>query len=166
MADELERSESMFSITAKLFAAIAKEVTEEFGQAGEQAIRRAVRAFGIERGRKIARNAAADGKPNTVENYLPYYDMERSDLFEYDTVYSGGEVPDRIDQYFHKCPLSRAWIDTGTTALGKLYCEEVDVAIAYGFNPDLKYQGYANVMDGSPCCHMSFTLRNRPDQAD
>ena len=155
MSDTL-KPVSIYTIFARLFAEVAKEVTEEFGEAGAEAVRRGVRTFGDKRGKQIATNAAADGKENTIENYLPYYDMERSDLFVYDTEYIGD---DKIDQKFYKCPFAEAFKEMNAQDLGKLYCDEIDNAIAKGYNANLKHSEVTHLLDGAPSCHMTFTMK-------
>ncbi len=126
MSDTL-KPVSIYTLFAQLFASVAREVTEEFGEAGAEAVRRGVRKYGNMRGQNIAKNAADDGKPNTIENYLPYYDMERSELFVYDTV-MGDNL---IDQKFYHCPFAKAFIKDGNQEIGKLYCDEIDNAIVF-----------------------------------
>jgi hypothetical protein len=157
MKTALKKPESMYAIMAKLFAEIASEVTNRFGKEGEEAMRQAVRNFGERRGRNIAANAAADGKPNTPENYLPYYDMERSVLFECDTT----QDENIIDQYFHVCPFAQTWLNNGTEKLGRMYCDEIDDALARGYNPDMVHTSHSHLLYGSDCCHMSFSLKKK-----
>jgi hypothetical protein len=157
MKEELKKPVSMYAIMAKLFADIADEVTGRFGSEGEEAIRKAVRTFGERRGKNIAANAAADGKPNTPENYLPYYDMERSALFECDTVQSKNS----IDQHFHVCPFAQTWLGDGTEKFGKMYCDEIDDALARGYNSDFVHTNHSHLLYGSDCCHMSFSLEKQ-----
>lgn len=154
MSDTL-KPVSIYTLFAQLFSSVAREVKEEFGEAGEEAVRRGVRKYGEMRGRHIASNAAADGKPNTIENYLPYYDMERSELFVYDTTMSD----EMIDQKFYKCPFAEAWNKDGDQELGKLYCDEIDNSIARGFNPNLAHEEVTHLLDGAPSCHMTFKIK-------
>jgi len=145
----------MYAITAKLFAEIAEEVTKRFGSEGEDAIRKAVRNFGEKRGKKIAENAIADGKTNTPENYLKYYDMERSALFECDSTVT----PECVDQCYHVCPFAAAWLADGTEKYGMMYCDEVDGAIAHGYNPDFVHKRFTHLLRGDNCCRMSFKMK-------
>ncbi|MDR2006569.1 MAG: L-2-amino-thiazoline-4-carboxylic acid hydrolase [Acidaminococcales bacterium] len=154
MSDTL-RPVSIYTLFAQLFSSVAREVTADFGAAGAAAVRRGVRKYGEARGRHIAQNAALDGRPNTIENYLPYYDMERSGLFVYATAMSDN----LIDQEFYKCPFAEAWIKDGDQSLGKLYCDEIDRAIAAGFNPGLKHEEITHLLDGAPSCHMTFQMK-------
>ena len=154
MSDTL-KPVSIYTLFARLFADVAKEVSDEFGSAGEEAVRRGVRKFGERRGQQIAANAAADGKPNDLENYLPYYDMERSALFTYDTTMTN-EV---IDQKFYQCPFAQEFLQSGMKEIGKLYCDEIDDSIARGYNPNLKHEEVSHLLDGSTSCHMTFTLK-------
>jgi hypothetical protein len=155
---EDQKSVSMYAIMAKLFAEIADEVTSRFGKEGEEAIRQAVRTFGERRGQNIAAKAAADGKSNTPENYLPYYDMERSVLFECDTI----QKDDVIDQYFHVCPFAQTWLGDGTEKFGRMYCDEIDDALARGYNQNFVHTNHSHLLYGSDCCHMSFALKSKP----
>lgn len=154
MSDTL-KPVSIYTLFAQLFTAVAREVTNEFGEKGAEAVRRGVRNYGEMRGKHIARNAAADGKPNTLENYLPYYDMERSELFVYDTTMS----EEMIDQKFYQCPFAAAFIKDNDQELGKLYCDEIDNAIAKGFNPNMQHDEITHLLDGASSCHMTFQLK-------
>src|SRR5699024_8042371 len=82
---------SIYALMAKMFAHIAKVVVDRYGEFGEKTIKRGVETFGNERGQHIARRAASVGKDNTLENYLTHYDMGRSELFEYETIYHENE---------------------------------------------------------------------------
>lgn len=143
---------SIYTITAKLFAAIADEVIRQFGEEGEKAIREGVRKFGETRGKNIAANVEGAGLEKVLTNYLPYYDMERSKLFVYETNCS----EDRIEQKFYQCPFAHAWIEDGNQKIGKLYCEEIDDAIAKGYDSKLQCVSQQRLLNGDECCHLLF----------
>jgi hypothetical protein len=156
-AGEKERPEpaSMYSIMAKLFACVAKEVVDRFGEEGKVAVMEGVRIFGEARGRDIAKRAALVGEPNGIENYLPNYDMGRSALFEYTTEMH----PTVIEQNFTKCAFADQWREDGMQEYGILYCKMIDPAIARGFNPkfDVVHDKYLLKDEGS--CHFLFNLK-------
>jgi L-rhamnose mutarotase len=100
---------SMYNIAARLFAHVAKAVIDKYGEDAREAIKEGVYRFGEERGRNIAGRAAAAGKSNGIENYLAYYDMGRSKLFEYETIQRTNE----IEQNFTKCVFAEQWQKDG-----------------------------------------------------
>jgi hypothetical protein len=151
---------SIYTITAKLFASVAQEVVAKFGEEGKQAIRDGVRKFGETRGKNIALNVEQAGLDKLLTNYLPYYDMERSELFVYDSEIS----EEKIEQKFHQCPFAEAWIEDGNQELGKLYCEEIDDAIAKGYDSNLQCIAHKRLLDGDQYCHLLFEYKNKTDK--
>jgi hypothetical protein len=149
-------SVSIYEIMAHLFAVIAQEVEGKFGVEGEATIRTAVHKFGQERGERIAAAAAADGKANTADNYLPYYDMERSELF---TSESSGDALE-LHQNFSQCVFADTWSKLNLQKYGLLYCEEIDPAIASAFNPDLKCVHDKYLLKGDNCCNFKFVIES------
>lgn len=145
---------SMYHMFAKLFAHVSKSVIDRFGEDGRAAIAAGVDTFGEERGRDIARRAAAAGKANTVENYLTSYDMGRSELFVYEDVYGQGQV----EQTFTQCPFADQWMQDGMEDYGIIYCEQIDPAIARGFNPELACVHDKHIFK-EQVCHFCFHMR-------
>jgi hypothetical protein len=147
---------TMFAIMAKLFAHIAKVMVETYGkEQGERVMMDSVGAFGEERGRDIARRAAAVGKPNTMENYLSNYDMGRSELFEYETHFH----PKEIEQSFTKCAFAEQWKKDGMEDYGILYCHMIDPSIAKGYNPNFEVVHDQYVLrEGT--CHFRFQMKD------
>mgnify|MGYP001178176674 FL=1 len=159
--DESLQPVSPYTIMAKLFAHVAKAVVDRFGEEGKEAVREGVRAFGEERGREIARRAAMAGKPNSIENYLPYYDMGRSDLFEYVTRYH----PMEIEQNFTRCAFGDQWKADGMEEYGILYCQMIDPAIAKGYNSNFEvvHDQYL-LKEGN--CHFRFIMKENKENQD
>ncbi len=146
---------SPYTIMAKLFAHLAKAVVDRFGEEGKEAILEGVRAFGEERGRDIARRAAARGLPNDIGNYLPNYDMGRSDLFEYETIYH----PKEIEQTFTRCAFGDQWKKDGMEEYGILYCQAIDPAIARGYNPNFEVE-HDRYLLKEGVCHFRFRMKD------
>lgn len=145
---------SMYNIAAKLFANVAKAVIDKYGEEAREVIKEGVRALGEERGKDIARRAEVLGETNEIENYLTNYDMERSELFEYETINKDEE----IEQNFTKCVFADQWQKDGMEEYGALYCEMIDPAIAKGFNPNLEVVHDKHFFkDG--VCHFCFYMK-------
>jgi len=147
-------SVSIYTIMANLFAEIAQEVTGRFGAEGEEAIRQAVRSFGRKRGQTIAASVEKDGKEKGVGNYLPYYDMERSGLFKAENRLTEGQ----LEQDFSECIFAKTWMDAGMEKYGLFYCEEIDPAIARGYNPNFQCYHDKHFLKGDKHCRFIFRM--------
>jgi hypothetical protein len=149
---------TMYAIMAKMFAHISKAVVDRFGEEGREAVMEGVRTFGEERGRDIARRAAAVGEPNGIDNYLPNYDMGRSELFEYETLFH----PKEIEQTFTKCAFAEQWKKDGMAEYGILYCHMIDPSIARGFNPNFEVVHDQYILREG-VCHFRFQMKDEKD---
>lgn len=152
---------TMFAMMAKIFAHITKAVVDQFGEKGQDAVRLGVGSFGEERGRDIARRAAAVGEPNTMDHYLSNYDMGRSELFEYETIFH----PTEIEQTFTKCAFAEQWKKDGMGEYGILYCEMIDPSIAKGFNPNFEVIHDQYVLKEGTC-HFRFQMKENEEKHD
>ncbi len=144
-------------LMATMFAIVADKVVERFGAEGEAVMTEAVRAFGERRGRDIARRVDAAGESRTVENYLDFYDMGRSESFDIDTRTAEGFA----EQTFWVCPLWSTWEELGMTGAGSLYCRDIDAALVRGYGGDVEFCHHRHFCEGGdpPHCRMSFTAR-------
>jgi hypothetical protein len=159
LPDDIDMSEAegdahtIYALMAKLFAQVSKFFVDKYGEPGKDAIREGVRTFGEARGHGIAERAKYMGEPNTIENYLSNYDMGRSDLFEYESIFE----PENIEQTFTKCPFGQQWADDDMHEYGILYCQMIDPAVAKGYNPAFEVEHDKYVLkDGF--CHFNFKL--------
>ncbi|MGG0413533.1 L-2-amino-thiazoline-4-carboxylic acid hydrolase [Peribacillus simplex] len=143
-----------FARFSKMFAQLTKQIVDEYGKEGEDTISLSVRRFGEKRGKGIAQRARTNDTDNSIENYLTNYDMGRSDLFKIDTKYKDQE----IEQTFIHCPLGQQWADDNMHQYGILYCQEIDPAIARGYNPNMKVVHDKYVLKEGQC-HFQFQLK-------
>ena len=150
----VEKPVSIYGMMAKVFGHVTKAIVDTYGARGENIIKEGVRTFGEERGRHIAERAASVGKPNTMENYLTHYDMGRSDLFEYETIYHENE----IEQTFTTCAFGGQWAEDGMHEYGILYCQMIDPEIAKGYNPNFEVVHDEYILREG-CCHFLFQMR-------
>lgn len=149
-------NETTFALFAKLFAQVTKQIVDRYGNKGEEVIKKSVWQFGQTRGRGIAQRARINGKDNTVENYIPSYDMGRSDLFIMEDNYT----PNELEQTFTGCPLGQQWADDNMHDYGILYCQVIDNSIAYGYNNkfDVIHDEYL-LKEGQ--CHFRFQMKEK-----
>jgi hypothetical protein len=151
-----------FALFAKLFAQVTKVVVDSYGAEGKEVIQEGVRIFGENRGNGIAQRARVNGAENTIDQYLSNYDMGRSELFEYDSIFD----PENIEQTFTKCPFGQQWADDNMHEYGILYCQMIDPAIAKGYNPDFEVEHDKYVLEEG-VCHFNFKLKEKKaDQND
>lgn len=130
---EIEDPVSMYVLFARMFSIIARRIEERLGEEGLGIMARSVQEFGEERGKDIAERARQKGNENDLGNYLVNYDMERSGLFGYEDTYGEEE----IRQEFDRCIFAETWIKEGQERYGRIYCENIDPAIARGYNESL-----------------------------
>ncbi|MBD8036597.1 L-2-amino-thiazoline-4-carboxylic acid hydrolase [Solibacillus sp. A46] len=145
-----------FALFAKLFAQVTKQIVDRYGNEGEEVIKKSVWQFGQKRGRGIAQRARLNGQENTVENYIPNYDMGRSELFVMEDNYT----PNELEQTFTGCPLGQQWADDNMHDYGILYCQVIDNSIAYGYNNkfDVIHDQYL-LREGQ--CHFRFQMKEK-----
>ncbi|MBU9713398.1 L-2-amino-thiazoline-4-carboxylic acid hydrolase [Bacillus tamaricis] len=149
---------NMYSIMAKMFGYISKAVVDRFGIEGEESVKQGVWNFGHERGQGIAKRAKFAGESNEKGNYLSNYDMGRSELFEYETLF----YPTEIEQTFTKCAFADQWKKEGMEEYGILYCHMIDPAIAKGFNPNFEVIHDQYILKkGEGVCHFRFQMNGK-----
>lgn len=138
---------------AALFAWIAREVLQRGGEAGEALVRAGVRRYGQERGRRMALRAMAAGHPLDMTHYLAYGEWRAA---------PGESVRRLLQEAPHahmeivRCPWHACWQALGLAALGRLYCQEIDLALVRGFNPALVLEVKRLLTEGAPCCEFIF----------
>jgi hypothetical protein len=143
---------------AFLFASIAKAVFDRVGEErAEAVIRKAVRHYGEERGRRMALRAKANGHKLSMVNYLAYGEWRAEPGQQIQEIIA--KVPDVV-AHVHKCPWQEAWAESDTLHYGRLYCQEVDKALVRGFNPDLHIDVNGTKSDGEEHCEFVFHNAN------
>ncbi len=145
---------SMFVLFSRFFAIAARRMEERLGEEGLQIMADSVREFGIERGKDIARRAAAKGQANDLLNYLSNYDMERSEEFGYDNDITA----EAVRQEFRGCVFAETWMAEGQEKYGRIYCENIDPAIAYGYNENMVCE-HDKIMYDDKKCTFCFRMK-------
>ena len=140
-------SESSHAI---LFALIARQVFTRYGEEkGLPALRKAIRRYGEQRGRRMALRAQANGDQLTMTNFLVYG--------EWRSVTGSGQM-ERVEEQagirmtVQRCPWEAAWKAAGLLPYGRYYCQEIDAALLRGFNPELLIEVNQTLPnEGLPC---------------
>ena len=140
-----EMVRSMGNMFGLLYLHFAKTILDELGPSkGKEVILKAVRNYGLERGRRIREKVLAAGLPLTVENFRKF-----SDLPPLGWNIKNGEVL--------SCAYAQPWIEQGEYKIGSIYCE-VDVAKYEGYNPEIKVERLKSILLGQNCCKYRISL--------
>ncbi len=139
---------------ALLFAWIGKAVVEQAGeQTGEAILRKAIRQYGEERGRRMALRARTNKHGLSMVNYFGYGEYK----------ISPGEMELKIIRLsphtrlcISKCPWHTTWKENGFLTLGRLYCLEIDQALVRGFNPALQLDVKGTRTNGDAECEFIY----------
>lgn len=137
---------------AMLFAFLAKETIDTFGEEGKKAVSAGVERYGEQRGRRMALRTLADGNELNVENYLVYGEWEAFPG-QMDLRFPAYEPEVRMQNY--RCPWHTEWSQRGLLDYGYFYCKDVDAALARGYN-NLCLELKGNRILGDPCCDFVF----------
>lgn len=159
LAERAERKgefvDAPLAMQARLFAALAREVIERFGDGGREAVEAAVSACGEERGRRLAERAAREGRENDFATFLLVSDLDTAQLT---MVPEAGEGWLRVT--VSRCPFAAACREWGLEDYGKYFCRGIDAAIMRGYNPE-RYETVCerNLTEGSESCVIVYRLK-------
>ena len=139
---------------ALLFAWLSEAViAREGGEGGAALMRRAVRRYGEERGRRMALRAQADGEPLSMANFMAYGELPATpEASESASEAAGGTIRKTITT----CPWHTAWAEHDLMMHGRLYCLEIDQALVRGFNTTLRLDVNATQPSDSIPCEFVF----------
>ncbi len=139
---------------AMLFAWIAKAAIEKVGEnkAGP-AIKKAVIRYGEQRGKRMAMRAIANHHPLDMLGYLAYGEW-KAGKGEMRMLISK-ELPN-LRVKIPKCSWFTAWQGCRIDTIRQYYCQDIDIAVLHGFNPELKLQVGDIKPEGKQECVMLF----------
>jgi hypothetical protein len=153
---DMSEFEAAFSAThhALLFAWLAREAVNLAGEeAGEVAVRHAVRCYGWERGQRMAARCRANGHALTMTNFFAYgeWRVEPGQMYS-ERSQDGADIRVVTSQ----CPWHQAWESNEVLPWGRLYCLEIDEAVLAGFSPDLSMAVNSTLSNGGAYCEFLF----------
>ncbi len=127
-------------------------------------MREAVRRYGEQRGRRMALRAQRDGEPLNMLNYLAYGEW-RTEPGE--SEQRSEEMVPHARSFSDRCPWNQAWVESDLLRYGRLYCLEIDQALARGFNPALRLDVLSTLSnDGRPCEFVFHDANLTPENVD
>ena len=150
----MEQNSQTIQFTARhhalLFVCVAKSVIKGIGdEKGETLIRKAVRKYGEQRGKRMALRAKEYGHDLTMDNYLAYGEWE---VPKNDMDFKLTEKNPHARLIVYKCPWYETWKENNLLDYGQYFCKEIDAALVRGFNPDLVLEvNSTQTNDKKPC---------------
>ena len=145
-------------IWSKLYYYYAHTYIETFKQDGERILRKAIRAFGVDRGTALRGKQEKAGLEINVKNLFTYYDLPDDPRFRRNKIKLTEQ--ERFSETL-VCPIADLWIKYGAKKLGRIYCEEFHHAMfgayEHAFQIDL---GQTLTQDEDNHCR--FSIYGRP----
>jgi len=123
----------------------------------------ACRRYAEQRGGRMAQRAIRDGKPLTIGTYCSYGEWNYTDEA------SAENFPQSINDEFkgddmirtyHACPWNAQYMDMDLKDGAILYCQDLDMSIARGFNPAISYEVTQTMHEHGTCIHIMGNLAN------
>lgn len=155
MFDPNDQIGKTIELSAKLFAMLADEVLKECGEErGAKIVRSAVRKYGQMRAETIKENIQKDGKEVTFETVEQYSDYPENHAWECTSEISGNT----LREVNTICPFATAFREVGLERAGRLYCEEIDLALNQTLFGDITFERPRLFTDGADApCEMVVT---------
>lgn len=153
LADRPQAAQCGIEQHAVLYALLMRHAVKQAGQQGRDAMREATAVYGLERGGRMRQRALANGDTPNALSYMAYG--------EWSAEPGAMIVEEQKDQtlyvsHVHKCEWCRWWKQHKLLEYGKAYCENVDVNIAHGFDPDFHLQVNSLLSAGAPYCEFGY----------
>ncbi len=147
-------------ITAKEFGILTgcliRSALSIGGSDAVRAVSKAVRLYGVSRGKAIAEAAKKLGQPLDWVSFIACYDIDYAELFPSLRLKKEGTS---TMLSVTECPLNNVWCETGFQVYGRSFCENLFESILIGFNPSLKAYPLSLLSNGQVhCCHACYSF--------
>lgn len=153
----------MSEMVAKMYYHLAHEMLSSFGPEGEEALRRAVRAFGRDRGATMRKKHIAAGIPINVRSIFEHYDMPGTSSSRFRrTTFRLDENTRQSETYV--CLFKEVWEELGgeeaLRTLGQIYCNEFHQAMWGEYQDGIIVELPRLLTQGDPHCR--FEVHRSP----
>lgn len=153
LADKPKTAHCGIEQHATMYAMLVRQAVLQAGQEGRAAMSEATAVYGLERGGRMRQRALTNGDTPNALSYMAYgeWGAEPGTMIV-------EELKDRKLYFSHvyKCEWCRWWKKHGLLEYGKAYCENVDVNIAHGFDPEFHLQVNSLLSAGAPYCEFGY----------
>jgi len=138
---------------ATMFGIITRNAVECFGEEGKQAVIAAVRAYGLQRGRRMRQRALKNGDETNMTAYRAYSEWRAPQGSMHSVIMQRSPV---LVIRTLLCPWHDAWQKNNLTEEGHCYCENIDKHLAMGFNENLILE-VEQALSGDALSYCEFT---------
>ncbi len=155
--------EAFGDLFAKIYIYLANEMVETFGQAGEEALKRALIKFGHDRGRELRQKHQGLGLPITVKSLFEYYDLPEDGRFRRNPIKLTENI--RHSQTL-VCPYQELWrqICPDKPELWPIYCDTAHQAIFEGYLEDMICELPLLLSKGDEYCQFEVYRQGHKDE--
>ena len=152
-----ENLQQMMDLQAKMYYYLAKGLIDNFGLPGDAAVRRAIRRFGWERGKKLRAEHLAKGLEITAFNLFTYYDLPGDARFKRNKLQFTDET--RLSETL-ECTFYDVWKSfPDGNKLGRIYCEEIHHQIFGAYDSAVQTNLATTLTQGDDRCRFAIYLR-------
>lgn len=144
----------MMEMLGRLYFHMANEMLK-LGEEGEAALRRAVRAYGRDRGLRLRRIHRGKGLPINVRTLFEFPDLPGVETSHFRrTQFKLDENTRQSETY--ECHFHKVWKELGgeqaLRTLGQIYCVELHPAMWGAYDPDITVELPQLLTKGDPHC--------------
>ncbi len=139
----------------KLYFQLAAEYRRTFNEAGEKALRKAIRQFGIDRGETTRAEHMRHGYPIHLKTLFTVGGFPGKAGFRRNLIYLG---PDQRISETLQCPLHDWWRQMGGLLEGVAYCEEIHAAMWSAYHPEVETRQPKIMTRGDELCRFEVCL--------
>jgi hypothetical protein len=145
-------------IWSKLYYHLARGLVGEYALDGEIVLRKAIRDYGIIRGKALREKHCRAGLKLNLYNLFTYYDLPNDPRFRRNKI---SLTPQQRLSETLVCPIADLWSQMdGGKSLGRIYCEEFHHAMFQAYAPRVQVNlSQTLTQDGDDHCRFSVYLR-------
>jgi hypothetical protein len=148
------------ALYASIYYFLGRAFTDRFGNAGEQALREAIRDYGSYRACQMRLDHQSKGIDLNLANMMNFGDMPNTDSLE-----SAGRTctPAYFGVTVHDCTLFNAWQLVGGVPIGRIYCEEVHQPLYCEYTKNVTLEMPEFMTKGDGFCTFILTQPGAPE---
>ncbi len=136
---------------AILFAALAQQGIQRFGEEGLKAVFSGIRRYGEGRGQRMALYACMENQTPDLTGYLVFGEIDTSE----NSLRIVKKDP-YLEIHALSCAWYTAWEKAGLMEFGRLYCQEIDCAVLRGFDPGFEFSVDGTLSNGANQCRFLY----------
>lgn len=125
----------MFNMLILLYFYLARELVDQFGQPGQEALRQAIRSFGRDRGLAMRREHESQGLEINLETLMGGKDLPSEPRTESEIL---GFTAREWAVDVKSCGFYEDWKRRGGLDVGLVYCQEVHHAMWESYDPQVE----------------------------